>query len=60
VRRIWVAKDEQWYFSVVDAVEILTESVKPRDYWYRLNERTQQDSGFQLSTTEIIIQSNHV
>jgi len=50
VRRVWDEKEEQWYFSVVDVVGILTDSVKPRDYWYRLNERTQKDSGIQLST----------
>ena len=26
----------EWYYSVVDIVEVLTESVNPRDYWYKL------------------------
>lgn len=25
----------EWYYSVVDIIEILSESTKPRDYWYR-------------------------
>ncbi len=48
VRRAW--HDDEWYFSVVDIIEVLTGSVKPRDYWYRLKERVEEESGFQLST----------
>jgi hypothetical protein len=33
VRSIWIEEEEQWYFSVVDVVEILTESPNPRQYW---------------------------
>lgn len=29
----------EWYFSVVDIIEALTDSNKPRDYWYRMKER---------------------
>jgi hypothetical protein len=32
VRRHWDAEEELWYFSVVDMVEILTESSRPRKY----------------------------
>jgi len=31
IRRKW--HDEEWYFSVVDAVRILTESSVPKRYW---------------------------
>lgn len=31
--------DGEWYFSVIDIVEVLTDSTKPRDYWYRLKQR---------------------
>lgn len=48
VRRAWV--DGEWYFSVVDIVEVLTDSPNPRDYWYRLKRREEESSGFQLST----------
>jgi prophage antirepressor-like protein len=47
LRRLW--HDEQWFFSVVDVVKILTESEKPRDYWYRLRVR-EEETGIQLST----------
>jgi hypothetical protein len=48
IRRIW--HNEEWWFAVVDVIEVLTESTKPRDYWYRLKEREQKSSGIQLST----------
>ena len=33
IRRIW--HEDEWYFSVVDVVGILSESVDPKDYWNR-------------------------
>lgn len=50
IRSVWDDKEEKWWFSVVDVVETLTDSVKPRDYWYRLKVRTEEEDGFQLST----------
>jgi hypothetical protein len=48
IRRTW--HDEQWYFSVVDVVGILTDSTDPKDYWYRLKKRESESSGIELST----------
>jgi len=42
--------NNEWWFSVVDVVETLTDSVKPRDYWYRMKIRVKQDEGVELST----------
>ena len=39
VRTYWDDNEETWFFAIVDVIEILTESVKPRDYWYRLKKR---------------------
>lgn len=36
VRSIWDEEKEEWFFSVIDVVAILTESANPRDYWYRV------------------------
>lgn len=33
VRTYWDEKAEKWYFSVIDVVEILTESKLPKRYW---------------------------
>ena len=48
IRRIWYNKE--WYFSVVDVVEALTNSADAKDYWYRLKKREQESSGTELST----------
>jgi DNA-damage-inducible protein D len=48
IRKILI--DNEWWFSVVDVVEALTDSEKPRDYWYRLKERAESEDGVQLST----------
>ncbi len=37
IRRIW--HDNEWYFSVVDVVEALTESPTPRQYWSKIKDR---------------------
>jgi len=33
VRAIWDEKQEKWYFSITDVIEILTNSNRPRKYW---------------------------
>lgn len=39
--------NEEWYFSVIDVVEVLTESLTPRQYWGKIKQREFLD--FQLS-----------
>ena len=50
VRSIWNEEEQQWYFSVVDVVEVLTESVNPRDYWFKMKKRVHSEDGIELST----------
>lgn len=33
VRTVWDDETEEWYFSIVDVISILTESPNPRRYW---------------------------
>lgn len=40
----------EWWFSIVDVVEALTDSVNPRDYWYKMKIRVKDESGAELST----------
>ncbi len=40
IRRTWY--DDQWYFSVVDIIQVLTDSVSPRQYWGVLKSRENQ------------------
>ena len=48
VRTAWNADEEDWYFSVVDVVEILSESTQPRKYWNDLKRKLKSE-GSELS-----------
>ena len=50
IRSLWDSEQEEWYFSVVDVVAVLTESDKPRDYWYRVKKRMSDEEKSELST----------
>lgn len=50
IRRYFDETAETWYFSVIDVVAVLTESVNPRDYWFKMKIRVKSESEFELST----------
>ncbi len=50
IRSVWDNEKEEWYFSVVDVVGVLTESANPRDYWYRVKKRMTDEEKSELST----------
>lgn len=39
VRTVWDSDKEEWYFSIVDVVAVLTDSPNPRNYWKVLKHR---------------------
>jgi hypothetical protein len=39
VRTLWDEENEKWYISIVDVIEILTESVDATAYWRKLKQR---------------------
>ena len=39
IRTAWDEKREEWYFSVVDVIAVLTESIDPAAYWRKLKQR---------------------
>ena len=39
VRTVWDDEVEKWYFSVVDVVAVLTDSIDPAAYWRKLKQR---------------------
>ena len=49
IRSIWDIEREEWYFSIVDIVGVLTESENPRKYWSVLKTRLKKE-GNQLAT----------
>ncbi len=49
VRSAWDADAEKWYISIVDVIEVLTESKNPRKYWSVLKTRLKAE-GSELAT----------
>ena len=43
VRTVWDSETEEWYFSVVDVVGVLTDSTDPRTYWKVLKNRLKKE-----------------
>ncbi len=39
IRTAWDEENEEWYFSIVDAVSVLTDSKNPQAYWRKLKQR---------------------
>jgi len=43
IRTLWDEKIEKWYFSIVDVIGVLTESVDPNAYWRKLKQRLKEE-----------------
>ncbi len=48
VRSIWNDAEEKWYFSVIDVIQVLTETERPRKYWSDLKAKLKKE-GSELS-----------
>ena len=48
VRSVWDAEQEKWYISIVDVIEILTGTDRPRKYWSDLKAKLKKE-GSELS-----------
>lgn len=48
IRTAWDEEQEKWFFSVVDVIEVLTETDRPRKYWSDLKSKLQKE-GSELS-----------
>ena len=46
VRTHWDAENEEWYFSVVDVVGVLTDSINPTDYLKKMRKRDPELAAF--------------
>lgn len=46
VRKVWHKQEEEWYFSIVDVCDVLTDSTDPTHYWRVLKGRLKEE-GFQ-------------
>lgn len=45
IRTAWDEEQEEWYFSIVDVVAVLTESENPRRYWSDLKRKMKKEEG---------------
>ena len=43
IRSVWDKEKEEWFFSVVDVVGVLTDSVNPTAYWRKLKQRLKEE-----------------
>ena len=58
VRTVWDDEQEKWYFSVVDVVEVLTDSVNPSDYIKKMKKRDPQlAEGWGQIVTPLLLQT---
>lgn len=48
VRTLWDNEQEKWYFSIIDVIEVLTDSPRPRKYWNALKTKLKAE-GSELS-----------
>ena len=48
IRSHWDDEQEKWYFSIIDVIEVLTESHRPRKYWNALKTKLKTE-GSELS-----------
>lgn len=49
VRKVWHKQQSEWYLSIVDVVQVLTDSVAPKKYWSKLKTQLEAE-GLQTST----------
>lgn len=53
IRTAWDAEREEWYFSIVDVIAILTDQKTPRgasNYWAKLKQRLKDEGASELLT----------
>ena len=43
IRKAWNSEEEEWYFSIVDVCQVLTDSVDGRKYWNKLKQRLKEE-----------------
>lgn len=43
VRTLWNDENEKWYLSIVDVIEVLTDSPNPQVYWRVMKKRLKDE-----------------
>jgi len=42
--------NNEWWFSIIDVIAVLTDSINPRDYWFKMKIRVKDEDEAELST----------
>ena len=50
IRTVWNSDEEKFYISVIDMIEVLTDSKEPRKYWNWLKNKLLKDEQFETSS----------
>lgn len=43
IRKVWHKQEEEWYFSIVDVCQVLTDSTDATTYWRKLKQRLKKE-----------------
>ena len=43
IRSVWNEEEQKWYFSIIDIIEILTGTDRPRKYWSDLKAKLKKE-----------------
>ena len=59
IRTSWDSENEEWYFSVVDVVSVLTKSADGRKYWNKLKERLKKEGNQSVTKCHQLKMKSH-
>ena len=46
IRTAWDAEKEEWYFSIIDVISVLTGTANPRRYWSDLKRKLKTEGAY--------------
>lgn len=62
IRRVWLEDEPgngRWVFAVVDVIQVITQTVSARKYWYNLHTRTKEREGIDLRERCVRLKLKH-
>lgn len=54
VRKVWHSKEEEWYFSIVDVCQVLTDSPNPQTYWRVMKKRLKDEGNETVTNCNVL------
>ena len=59
VRKVWHKQEEEWYFSIVDVCQVLTDSADGRKYWNKLKQRLKDEGNESVTNCHQLKMKSH-